>query len=200
MSTFLALLLGLISVGSSAPPPLRVEIVFEGARLPERLERSAMDEVAVIWAPYGVDVHAGHGTGDAMADTVKLSVTILNRANKQTAVGTLGSIRFVDDLPKPAISMYPTVIARLVATAKVLGRHEAQLPMYYQEILLGRVFGRALAHEIGHFLLRSPHHSGIGLMRAQQPIDELAAPQRQGFTLSDDDAMHLAQTLSTLGR
>lgn len=200
MSTFLALLLYLISVGSSARPPLRVEIDFDGARLPERLEQSAIEEVAVIWAPYGVDVHARHGADDAAADAVKLSVTILNRANKQMAVGTLGSIRFVDDVPKPAISMYPTVIARLVATAKVLGRDEAQLPMYYQDVLLGRVFGRALAHEIGHFLLRSPHHSATGLMRAQQPIDELAGPQREGFALSGDDAAHLARTLWAIGR
>jgi hypothetical protein len=46
---------------------------------------------------------------------------------------------------------------------------------------MGRVLGRALAHEIGHYLLRSPDHSVTGLMRAQHSIAELMAEDRGGF-------------------
>ena len=197
MSTFVSLLLYLICA-AFAPPRVRVDVVFEGARLPEHIEASAIQEVWSIWAPYAIDVHVSHRADVGPANAVKLSVTILTRANRRMARGTLGSIRFVDDAPKPSISMYPNTIARLVSAAKVLGRDEAQLPMYYHDVLLGRVFGRALAHEIGHFLLRSPRHSGTGLMRAQQPIDELAAPAREGFALSADDAARLTRMLSTM--
>ena len=52
-------------------------------------------------------------------------------------------------------------------------RTEREWPTILRHVVLGRVLGRALAHEIGHFLLRSRGHSQIGLMRANQSIADL---------------------------
>jgi hypothetical protein len=52
------------------------------------------------------------------------------------------------------------------------------------EILIGRALGRALSHEIGHYLLKSKLHSPHGLMRANWPSDELLSNDRRGFTLT----------------
>jgi len=46
------------------------------------------------------------------------------------------------------------------------------------------VLGRALAHELGHFLLRSRTHSPKGLMRPSQALPDLVSPDRRPFTLS----------------
>lgn len=43
-----------------------------------------------------------------------------------------------------------------------------------------------VAHEIGHFLLRSKIHSAGGLMRAQQTGTDVMSPDHRGFVLTDE--------------
>jgi len=57
--------------------------------------------------------------------------------------------------------------------------------------LFGRVLGRALAHEIGHFLLRRQGHSSKGLMRAQQQVPDLMREDRSCCILSAADVLAL---------
>jgi hypothetical protein len=52
--------------------------------------------------------------------------------------------------------------------------------------------GRVLAHEIGHFLLRSRNHSPGGLMRSEQMLPELTSLEWHGFLLSAEDAALLS--------
>jgi hypothetical protein len=52
---------------------------------------------------------------------------------------------------------------------------------------MGRVLGRALAHEIGHYLLGTREHSRSGLMRAAQGIDELMAIADPKMVLSAEE-------------
>jgi hypothetical protein len=61
---------------------------------------------------------------------------------------------------------------------------------------MGRVLGRALAHEIGHFLLRSRNHSKVGLMRANPSVPDLIGRDRQTFFLSADDGKRLAWVMT----
>ena len=49
------------------------------------------------------------------------------------------------------------------------------------DVLLGRVLGRALAHELGHYLLRSGRHTRRGLMRGDRTIQEFLSAGRRGF-------------------
>jgi hypothetical protein len=58
------------------------------------------------------------------------------------------------------------------------------------------VLGRALAHEIGHFLLRSRNHSTVGLMRANPSVSDLIGRSRQTFSLSADDEKRLAWAMT----
>jgi hypothetical protein len=57
------------------------------------------------------------------------------------------------------------------------------MPQAGQEQTLARVLGRALAHEIGHYLLASPAHTATGLMRATQSIQSLVKDDVSAFTL-----------------
>jgi hypothetical protein len=58
--------------------------------------------------------------------------------------------------------------------------------------VFGRVLGRVLAHEIGHYVLRSPRHAVDGLMRSVQLADDLVAPSRHRFALTAPDRAKLA--------
>ena len=47
------------------------------------------------------------------------------------------------------------------------------------------MLGRALAHEIGHYLLRTPGHSKSGLMRAAQTAADLIRDDRGPFRVTE---------------
>lgn len=63
---------------------------------------------------------------------------------------------------------------------------------------LGVVLGRAVAHEIGHYLLRTSTHSTQGLMRAQIDAREFADLRSGSFRLDQVAQAHL-ETLATQG-
>jgi len=53
------------------------------------------------------------------------------------------------------------------------------------------LLGRAMAHEIGHLLLRAPGHAPSGLMRPLWTDDELVRNHPDDWTFSDADRQHL---------
>ena len=181
----------LIATSDGVPLRLRVEIVFDRPPVSPAIEASAMKEAARIWAEYGVAVSTiaacRHGGGD---DAVGLLVTFTASPDPRPQGGTLGSIRFTDGVPEPAITMYPDAVAAIVASMRFTSDVLYSQPPFRDQ-MLGRVLGRALAHEIGHYLLRSRNHSPAGLMRALQPAADLVAPDRRGFRLSADEVTRL---------
>jgi hypothetical protein len=70
---------------------------------------------------------------------------------------------------------------KLLRQSAGLGRSVERMPPSEINTLLGRMLGRALAHELGHFLLRSSNHTTAGLMRAGRAVREFLAPGRRGF-------------------
>jgi hypothetical protein len=167
-----------------------VDVVFREPRLSPGLEAAAMKEVTRIWATYGVDVAALKAGSRHRDGAVTLSVTIAGGLNGQTGAGTLGLIHFSDDVPDSEIVMYPDAIVALVSTMR-FGSFDVFSPNAFRDLILGRALGRALAHEVGHFLLRSRVHSPAGLMRAFQPVAALVAPDRRDFGLSPDEVIRL---------
>jgi hypothetical protein len=51
----------------------------------------------------------------------------------------------------------------------------------------GRLIGRAMAHEIGHLLLGTSHHSVAGLMRARWSDGEVQRDLEPDWALSSQD-------------
>jgi hypothetical protein len=183
----------LLSLLNPPPPPshLRVNIVFQGLPMEPRLEASAMDEVTHIWADYGVDIQALNPRDAVRDDAVRLTVVLANLPNVPTAPGMLGSIPFLDDTPEPVIILYPGAITTLVSNVRVAALPDHNWPFLLRDVINGRVLGRALAHEIGHYLLRSRQHSAIGLMRARQSTIDLVGLDRRHFTLTPEEFRRL---------
>ena len=72
-----------------------------------------------------------------------------------------------------------------------------RLPSILYDLFLARALGRALAHEIGHYLLGTSRHTARGLMRAHfSPLElrEPATQQRYGLDPVDRDALAFAST------
>jgi hypothetical protein len=64
-------------------------------------------------------------------------------------------------------------------------------------MFLGRAMGRALAHELGHYLTASKAHAKKGLMRATRTASEFFALERWGFAI--DPAQRRAMVARQLG-
>jgi hypothetical protein len=193
-----ALLLCLLAIPPSSPPLLRVDMEFKGLPMRPRLEAAAMEEATNIWAAYGVDVQKLNPSDAARDDAVRLSVVLADHADRRmTAAGALGSILFLDDSPEPTIVMYSNAIAALMSDVRMSEHPSSEWPLALQDAMHGRVLGRALAHEIGHYLLRSRQHSEVGLMRARQSVFDLVAAGRQSFFLSADETARLWSVTSS---
>jgi hypothetical protein len=74
----------------------------------------------------------------------------------------------------------------------VPGKSLRSLPTALADLMLGRALGRALAHEIGHYLLGTARHSPHGLMRAQlQPWELIDAVGSAHYGLDSSNRQSL---------
>jgi hypothetical protein len=109
----------------------------------------------------------------------------------------LGWIPFTPSGPAPSIHL-----SRAAAEALISDTAGVNHTMLGHAILIGRALGRALSHELGHYLLRSKAHAPHGLMRATWPTDELFSINRHGFQLTAEECaavtrVHLANVAAT---
>jgi hypothetical protein len=146
----------------------------------------AIEEAAAIWSDYGVSVVEipAPPSQSWPADAV-LSVELSNRpipgaASVKAWETNLGAIRFTKDgSPTNQIQLFYPGVMRLATMLGVRDR------------LASRMAGRVLAHEIGHYLLRSPRHATGGLMVAVHRATELASTDRRLFALATADVDRL---------
>lgn len=165
--------------------------------MPQDIGVAAGEEVSRIWGEYGVDVQTSARAQTIRDGAVRIAVVFVEHHDRGVAPQALGSIAFSDDVPQPVIFIYPTAIATLVSGTEVLGKGARDWSPVLRDRVLGRVAGRALAHELGHFLLRSRQHSADGLMRAQLRAADLVRPDARLFVLSGDEVARLQSVTST---
>src|SRR5262245_48949059 len=129
---------------TASQPRVWLDIAFDGGAMRPRLQATAIEEVTYIWSQYGVDVRLATATHTEWDCALGVSVVLDDRGNGG-ATGALGSISFQDDLPAPAIVLYPAAIVALTSTATVRGLGHREWPDVLRDVIVGRVLGRALA-------------------------------------------------------
>jgi len=67
-----------------------------------------------------------------------------------------------------------------------------------RETYLARAMGRALAHEIGHYLLASRQHTNKGLMMAVHSAAEFFSTDRRAFTIDAVERRQMAARFSSI--
>ena len=108
----------------------------------------------------------------------------------------LGWIAFDDDgTPAQDIYLsYRNAVAFMGNSPGVAGL-VTQMPPLEIEIKLARAMGRALAHELGHYLLASKAHTGRGLMQASHTASEFFEYSRRGFSIDAAQRQAIAARL-----
>jgi hypothetical protein len=181
-----------------ANPRVRLRLAFDTSHvLTDSIRRGTAVEAARIWTNYDVTIDAdGEATCGAEESAGVTVVVDVGHDTGQPETG-LGAIRFAPDgSPDSTIVLYLDPVVRIATSAPFMGLHPALWPDGLRDEIIARALGRALAHELGHFLLRSPHHADSGLMRASQKGAALGAPNRRPFGLTDVDQQRLRIALA----
>jgi hypothetical protein len=160
--------------------------------LPRRVRQTAVAEAARIWSPYRVVVDEILPCASAPDEAVVLTVST-GRSPVGAAAGPLGAIVFADDgTPDSMLTVFLDLLMRIVARVRVWQVGEDRWPAVVRDSIIGRAIGRVLAHEIGHYVLRSREHSPTGLMRAVHRVDDLFGHAHAGFALTSSETRRLA--------
>jgi hypothetical protein len=168
-------------------PPISADIRVE-----------AISEAARIWLPYGVVIESDLGPpptcdGRIVPLAIETDMTRPSGRNEDA----IGSARFAaDGAPESTIVLYYATAVRLAVSAPLFGQNAALLPARLRDQAIARTLGRALAHEVGHVLLRWKHHSSVGLMQAQQRASTLTAEDPGPFRLTSDEVSRLRAALA----
>ena len=178
----------LVAVAVAAVPtrvpvvtPLAIGVVA-AVDVPASLLRIVLEETDAIWNPAGI---AFAWTFTSADDAAALCVVVDNEVRAHVDGRTpLGWISFdARNVPDRVFHVsYANAKALLEASYDAIGSVQ-NMPIAQRELYLGRAMGRALAHELGHYLLASKSHARTGLMRASRTSVQFVLPDRQAFAV-----------------
>jgi hypothetical protein len=185
---------GAAPVTSDAVPPMIVTVSVE-PNLSPALVQAILVEADAIWRPSGISfvwqrtppVSVSYArSGDAapyLPNTLHLTIGESRGPGRDGRLA-LGWIMF-DDMTVPAQEIYVSYAnaRKMMEEARGVVGLIDQMPMMQRETLLSRAMGRALAHELGHYLLASKVHTERGLMKAIMTAVELFTPDSRGFRI-----------------
>ena len=203
------------SLAGAAPalpslPPIVIDVDVP-ADVPATLVTRVLDEVDAVWRASGVTVawnrHAAAPASiaapswGAPASCRTLDVVIGHNRGAAAAAERqnqmpLGWIVFEEpDSPAHEIYLsYDNALAYMTGARAVVGVIE-QMTVAEREIKLGRAMGRALAHELGHYLLASKAHSSSGLMQAVHTASNFFGYERSDFAIDAAQRQAVAERL-----
>jgi len=177
---------GIPEASSPTIPPMIVTVVTAG-EISSRLVAAVLAEADAIWRPNGVSfvwrrVPPLQSASQSIERAPYVSNTLRLTIGDERGTGhdgrlPLGWIRF-DDVTVPQQEIYlshANAQAMLESASSVVGIVN-QMPLSQRETLLARAMGRALAHELGHYLLTSKANTAHGLMKAVLTAVELFQP------------------------
>ena len=177
LTSFFAVYLGFIS-GIAAPSvPIAV---FAPTDVSDSLVNRICAEAAAIWESAGIGIECYRVRAEAEARDWPLDITIDDRRASAEPGGALGWITFTANRPDRSIHLSRACANDLTrATPRLLDGTVAS-----HETLIARALGRAMAHELGHYLLQSKAHTSRGLMRRIWSLDDSFAVSRTRFELT----------------
>jgi hypothetical protein len=160
--------------------------------------RTMEREVNEIWAPYGVSIEGLVEPCKSPGDGPILKVRVRKIDDVRPVGiprGTLGNIYFVAGKPTPLIDLWADEAVRVMGGSQVMFNQGLSDPRVRTE--MGRLLGRSLAHELGHYLLGSRLHTEEGLMRRSYAHKDGKSKARGCFALDADQAAAVGRTVST---
>ena len=150
--------------------------------IPSALVARALDETDAIWRNSGFVFAWRQAPSDPAAATLRV---VIGHNVRPVAEGglALGWIRFAETTPEQDIYISYANVEQLLAESPGVVGPADRMTRFERELLLARAMGRALAHEMGHYLLSSKLHTATGLMKAHRTATDFFGNDNRGFKL-----------------
>lgn len=171
------------------PHRLRISLVA-GSSLEESVMDRARLEVEEIWRPYHIEIvwTTEDEGNDAPPDLVLQFV----EGMPAHSAHAIAWVFFHENRPLPYVRVSLAAALRLMMGSNWFDGQPIKLaPLSTQRMALGRILGRAIAHEIGHVMLESRLHASAGLMRAMIDPAQLVRPGLDFFGLATGEVRTL---------
>lgn len=147
-----------------------------------------LSETDAIWRPTGLSLIWTRQVPSAARPWLEV-VFGTSRGSQSADRGAepLGWIEFDGGVPKPQVYVSYANALDLLENSYGLVGGVNRMPLLQRETYVGRAMGRALAHEIGHYLFASKVHTDKGLMKATHTAWEFFAPEQGRFRLTVEE-------------
>src|SRR5689334_24237725 len=146
--------------------------------LPPHVAAAALREAAAIWAPYAVVLRAAPAVDlPPGGPHILVDVDRLRPPRSAAIARPLAAIDFRQGAPRSLVRVFLAAIVELLDRSERYSVGFDRWPIAAQDVFLGRALGRVIAHEVGHFLLGTPH-APAGLMRPSFVPQDLVEPSR----------------------
>jgi hypothetical protein len=185
-----------LAAGAFAPitpaPPIVVN-VSAAPNVPSSIVANTIAEADAIFRRAGMPFIWRVGAS-ALAT---VTVAIVNESRSPVKAGTpLGWIEFMDGRPDSNIYLsYASAEKYLFESRSVVGL-AMNMTRAERELFVGRALGRALAHELGHYLLATKEHTAKGLLKAVRSASEFFLVDRgRFFELEPAQRMQITERL-----
>jgi hypothetical protein len=181
---------------AAAPAPLFTldMLLTVSPELPDVSRQVLLGEATRIWARERVALRWPPARGGTTRPDAPLRVLVVARADAAVVEdGRWAVAELVPFTDGRGLAIASIGSARRVVAAA--GTREILEPPGTGDHRLGLVLGRAVAHEIGHFLLATGTHADRGLMRATIQAGEFAALRGEAFDLDTDASAWLRARL-----
>ena len=160
--------------------------------VPGKVAAVALAEASRIWESAHVTIQptASPDMKSRLDDVIH--VVGSSAESRSTHGAGLAAIQFNGDgAPLPRILLFVDAMRSFVDETSRRSVPNFRVASRPVDSLWGRVLGRALAHEIGHYVLRWPRHESEGLMRAVHKMSDFSDRGAEAFALTRWDLERL---------
>jgi hypothetical protein len=199
-----ALVLFMAALAAMSPDALRprvelVPVLEQGVSLQHDDLDAVSAGVRRIWRR-GVDLVMREPTSDGAVNTESIRVVFTHRTLGASGNEALAWVEFVDGEPQPLLTVSVTAVASLARGGSWMGRSFESLPPRARQEFMRRALTHAVAHEVGHYLFKTPTHTRRGLMQASFTVDEIMDPASPLDRLAPDDLARLGPRAPAVAR
>jgi hypothetical protein len=164
-----------------------------------RISGASLDQILDItnriWNAYGVTVEPSTSAN-------ALAIVLSDRkhaAGTDSGLWVLGDTIFASGHATPYIHLWMRNAEALAGGSEIGGLPFTMRSREERHAIVLQMMGVALAHELGHYLLDTTHHSAEGLLRESLSVSDLAHPNPAHLRLTDKQQRRLIATASAGG-
>lgn len=180
-----ALIISVSSVVAAAHTPEQTPSVIVCLELSPKLglepavAKRLMLEVHTIWKVLGAEIRAVASFDESCARIVVVKAESEALPEDMSHEDAIGWVPFAAGHARQLLFLRVTR-ARLMVDGVITGVN----PEGLTNLMLAKLLGRTVAHELGHVLLNSSSHADSGLMRARYRANDVLRVQASAYTLN----------------